>query len=120
MTSDVVSATGAAGNAVTAVIPARIERRPYVTLLEIIMYATLVSLGGATPHIVTTTNLPGSLAFTFPSALAIGSAERRLLEFEPPLRCLADNVDTTIVCPTVSNVIWRVNMFYFIAGAERL
>ena len=108
-----VTAVGAAGAAVTLTLPAGgAGRFHYITSIELILYNTAARTGGATPVTVTTTNLPGTPAFTFPSAGAVGTIERRELEPSFPLRSAAANTATTIVCPATTSVIWRVNVVY--------
>src|SRR5690349_3800962 len=69
-----VTATAAAGSAATLTIPAPAAGIfNYLQYLQIILYAAAALTGGATPQLVTTTNLPGSPVFTFPTALAIGT-----------------------------------------------
>ncbi len=108
-----VTATGAAGAAVTLTIPAATGLFHYLTLLEIVRYATAAITGTATPVVVTTTNLPCTPAFTFATAAAVGTADVRSYVSGTPLRSAAAGTATTIVCPAIASVIWRVNAVYF-------
>jgi hypothetical protein len=65
--------------------------------------------------VVTTTNLPGSPAFTFSSAGAIGAIDRYILPMTTPLRSSAANTATTVVAPAATGGIWRLNATYFTA-----
>lgn len=107
-----VTATGAAAAAVTATLPAVAGQYHYISAIQILAYATAAKTGGATPVVVTTTNLPGTPAFTFPSAMAIGTATEQRFEFDVPLRSSAVNTATTIVAPVNATAIWRINVFY--------
>lgn len=105
-----ITAVGAAGAAVTLTVPAGSDFHA-ISSIEIILYNTAARTGSATPVTVTTTGLNG-LAFTFPSAGAVGTVERRLLEFSAPVKSTAKTAVTAIVCPATTSVIWRVNVFY--------
>lgn len=112
----VQSVTGATGAAVTATLPAVVGQFHYITLLEIHKYFTVANAASATPLVVTTTNLPGSLAFTFGQpAGAIGVTDERVYGPNSPLKSSVANTATTIVCPATTGIIWRVNVFYFAA-----
>ena len=84
----------------------------YITRIEITLYNSAARTGGATPVTVTTTNLPGSPAFTFPSAGAVGTVDRLIIEPSKPLKSSVVNTNTTIVCPATTGVIWRINVAY--------
>jgi hypothetical protein len=108
-----VTATGAAAAAVTLTIPAVGGQFARIKSLTIAMYSSAARTGSATPVVVTSTNLPGSMAWTFPSAGAIGTITEKVLDFGAGgLRASAANTNTTIVCPGTANVIWRVTATY--------
>lgn len=109
-----VTATGAAAAAVTLTLPAPgAGLFHYITSLRISIYATAARAGNATPIVVTSTNLPGPLAWTFQTAQAIGTIDRLDADITQPLRVSAANVATTIVCPATASVIWRVTALYY-------
>jgi hypothetical protein len=112
-----VTATGAAAAAVTLTIPAPgVGLRQYITYLSINRFAAALLTAAATPVIVTTTNLPGSLAFSIPAeAAAQGTLDRWREDFAFPLMSAAQNTATTIVCPVTTGVIWRVTAGYYVA-----
>lgn len=112
-----VTATGAAGAAVTLTIPAPgAGLRHYMTYLSINRFAAALLTAAAAPVVVTTTNLPGSLAFSFAAdAAAQGTLDRWREDFAFPLMSSAQNTATTIVCPLTANVIWRVTAGYYVA-----
>jgi hypothetical protein len=107
-----VTATGAAGAAVTATLPAVAGLAHYITLIEIVAYTTLVRTGAVAPILVTSTNLPGSNVWDFQTAQAIGTSERQITNPSNPVRSSAVNTATTIVCPATTSVIWRINVYY--------
>lgn len=117
LTTNIVTAVGAAGAAVTNTLPAPgAGLRQYLTYLSINRFATALLTAGTAPVSVTTTNLPGTLAFSFPAeAAAQGTIDRWREDFAFPIASNAQNTATTIVCPATTNVIWRVTAGYFIA-----
>jgi hypothetical protein len=114
----VVSVTAAASAAVTATLPAAGPGLyHYITNIDITRYATATITGTATPNVVATTNMPGSLAWTCASAAAVGTITDRIVEnyTGAPVRCSTANTNTTVVTPATSNVIWRVTVHYYTA-----
>lgn len=113
-----ITATGAANAAVTLTIPAPgVGLYHYLTGLEVVRVAT-AALAGSAVLTITTTNLPGSLAWSAGNAMAAGGTARDVaLTLESPLRSAAPNVATTIVCPAPgAGVSWRINALYFVAA----
>jgi hypothetical protein len=112
----VQSVTAATGVAVTVTLPAVAGQFHYITLIEIVKYFTVANAASATPLVVTTTNLPGSLAFTFGQPLGtVGTTDRMLHNPNSPLKSSVVNTATTIVCPATTGIIWRVNVYYYAA-----
>lgn len=111
-----VTATGAAAAAVTLTLPAVASQFHRLCHVEIEAYSTVARVGGVTPVLVASTNLPGSPVWTFASAAAIGSTDMKLFEFSAPVKASAVNTATTIVCPATTSVIWRVNVSYYTAA----
>ncbi len=109
------SVTAVAGAALTVTLPAVASLFHWLTLIEINKYATLAITGIATPVVVTSTNLPGGLAWTFDTAQAIGTLLPKVFMPTAALKSVAANTPTTIVCPAITSVIWRVNVFYYAA-----
>ena len=119
VTSQIGTATGAAAAAVTLTLAA-----PGAGLRHYLTYLSMVRVNGtaaaltasATPVVCTTTNLPGSLAFTRAAdALAAGATDFWREDFTFPLMASAQNTATTIVCPATTGVIWRVTAGYYVA-----
>lgn len=109
----VATNTGAAAAAVTLTIPAApAGLSVYVQRLEVTQYATAALTGGATPVLVTTTQL-NSLALTFPTGQAVGVNFPVVVE--GPLKADTAATAVTIVCPATTSVIWRVVATYFYA-----
>ena len=108
-----VTATGAANAAVTLTIPAAPGLFHYIDRIEISRVATL-ALAGTALLTVTTTNLPGSLAWSFGNAMAAGGTSNDYgATLSVPLKSSVANTDTTIIMPAPgANVVWRANVFY--------
>lgn len=117
LTPLLVTAVGAAAAAVTLTLPAPgAGLRQYITYLSINRFAAALLTAAAVPVTVTTTNLPGSLAFSFAAdAAAQGTLDRWREDFAYPLAASAQNTAVTIVCPATTGVIWRVTGGYYIA-----
>ena len=115
-TNTIGTSVGAAAAAVTLTLAAPgAGLRHYLTYLSINKFASAL-LVAAAPVTVTTTNLPGSLAFSFPAdAGAAGTIDRWREDFAYPIASSAQNTATTIVCPATTSIIWRVTAGYFIA-----
>ena len=110
-----LTATGAAAAAVTLTLPQTTTSKHRIYQLTVVMYTTAARTGTATPVVVTSTNLSG-LALTFPSAGAVGTIERVVVDAPNGLDGDAINTATTIVCPATTAVIWRINAVFEDAG----
>jgi hypothetical protein len=109
-----VSITGAAAAAVTCTLPAAgAGQFHYITGIEVTKYATVATTGGTTPVVVTTTNLPGPLAYTFDTAQAVGVSIIRAANFTVPLKSSVANTATTVVAPVVTSILWRITVYYY-------
>lgn len=113
-TSLIVSATAAAGTAVTATLPVVTGLRHYIDFVKVTRCATTALTPSATPILVTTTNLPGSLALTFGAdAGGIGVNVEQELDFGGTgLSASVAATASTIVAPATTGVIWRINVGY--------
>jgi hypothetical protein len=110
-----ITATGAANAAVTLTIPAAgVGLFHYITCIWIIRTAT-AALAGTATLVVTTTNLPGTMAFSFGNAMLAGGTQKDLeLDLSHPLKSSVANTNTTIVAPVPgAAVLWRLNVFYY-------
>ncbi len=116
-TNSIGTATAAAGAAVTLTLAAPgAGLRHYLTYLAINRFASALLTAAATPVVITTTNLPGSLVFSRPAdAAAQGSLDVYREDFAFPIAASAQNTATTIVCPVTTAVIWRVTAGFYVA-----
>ena len=116
-TTTIGTAVGAAAASVTLTLAAPgAGLRQYLTYLSINRFATALLTAAAAPVTVTTTNLPGSLAFSFPAeAAAQGTLFPWREDLAFPLAASAQNTAVTVVAPATTTVIWRVTAGYFIA-----
>jgi len=111
-----VTATAAANTAATATLPAAgAGLFHYITSLRIARNATAALAGSAT-IIHTTTNLPGSPAWSVGNAMAAGGTQVDLDQAFPyPLRSSVANTATTIVVAAGGlAVLGRVNVGYYV------
>jgi hypothetical protein len=106
--------TGVAGAAVTLTLPAVAGLRHLVSHIEITRSATAALTAAATPVLVTTTNLPNALQFSFGQDVAgIGIDKTIQKDFMGAgLAATTVNTATTIVCPIYTGVIWRITAAY--------
>lgn len=116
-TTAIGTAVGASGAAVTLTLAAPgAGLRQYLTYLSVNRFAAAALTAAAAPVTVTTTNLPGSLAFSFAAeAFPQGSLDRWREDFAYAIAASAQNTAVTIVCPVTTGVIWRVTAGYRIA-----
>jgi hypothetical protein len=117
VTPSIGTAVGAAGAGVTLTLTAPgLGLRHYLTYIQINRFASALLVAAAAPVTVTTTNLPGTLAFSVPAdAAAQGTMVHYREEFAYPIASVAQNTNTTIVCPVTTNVIWRVTAGFYVA-----
>lgn len=90
----------------------------YITRLVIERHTSALLTAGATPTIITTTNITGSLAFSIPAdAAPQGQVYREVIEMgEHALKSTTANTATTIVAPTTTGVIWRITAYYYVGA----
>lgn len=112
--TELVTATAAAGAAVTATLPLVIGLRHILDFVKITRSATAALTTSATPVLITSTNLPGSYAMTCgQDAGGIGVDKELKDDFGGTgLAAIATNTNTTIGCPAYVGVIWRVTVGY--------
>ena len=108
-----VTATAAVNTAVTLTLPAPSAGLFHVvTRIQIDRFFVTAGLAGTTPTIVTSTNLPGTMAWSFSTIGAIGDLKSIIIEPSQPLRSSASGTATTIVCPASTDTIWRASAIY--------
>jgi hypothetical protein len=111
------SVVGASGAAVTATLPAVASQFHYISEIRIERYATVVNTASATPITVTTTNLPGSLAWLVDNgADTLGSLTDKVITPAVPIKSSVAGTATTIVAPASTGVLWRINVHYYVAS----
>lgn len=112
-----ITNTGAANAGVTLTLPAAgAGLFHYITGIHIQRTATAALVGSAT-LVITTTNIPGALAWSVGNAMVAGGTQNDVvMDFSCPIKASAANVATTIVCPAPgAAVLWRVTAYYFTA-----
>ncbi len=89
----------------------------YITSLHISRNAT-AALAGTATLVITTTNLPGSLAWSVGNAMAAGGTQVDIqMSFPNPLKSSAANTNTTIVMPAPgAAVLWRATATYYLGA----
>lgn len=109
-----ITATAAAGTAVTATLAAVPSLRHYIDRISVVRSATAALTASATPVLVTSTNIPGFPIFTFGSdAGGVGVDKEQVMDFGGSgMAATALGTATTVVCPAYTNVIWRINVVY--------
>lgn len=112
-----VTATAAVNTGVTVTLPAAgAGLFHYITRILVEKFFATAGLATATPSVVTTTNLPGSRALSFPTAGIVGSMEPEEIAPAQPIKSSAANVATTVVCPASTDTIWRVSVDYYVGA----
>jgi hypothetical protein len=109
-----VTSTAAVGVAVTATLPAVVGLRHYIDRIDIVRSATAALTAGATPVLVTTTNIPGNPAFTFGSdSGGVGVDKIQSIDFGATgMAATSAGTATTVIAPIYTGVIWRINVAY--------
>ena len=117
VTNSIGTTTAASGSAITLTLAAPgAGLRHYLTYLSVNRFAAALLTAAATPVLVTTTNIPGSLVLSFPAdAAAQGTLFPWREDFAFPIATSAQNTATTIVCPATTGVIWRVTAGFYVA-----
>lgn len=113
-----VTGTAAANTGVTLTLPAAgAGLFHYITRLEITRNAT-AALAGTATLVITSTNLPGTPAWSVGNAMAAGGTQPDVIaDFSHPLKSSAANTNTTIVAPVPgAAVLWRLNAFYYVGA----
>lgn len=109
-----ITATGAAGAAVTLTIPSVASLFHYIDNIRVEMFTSAaIAAAGAAPTIVTTTNIPGTPSFNFRNDVQpAGQLTEKIMQFGAPLRSTASGTNTTVVCPATPSVLWRAAAVY--------
>ena len=113
-----VTVTAAANTGATLTLPAAgAGLYHYITSLHISRNAT-AALAGTATLVITTTNLPGSLAFSTGNAMLAGGIQVDYqMNFSNPLKSSVANTNTTIVMPVPgAAVLWRAVATYYVGA----
>lgn len=113
-----VTSTAASGAALTLSVPTPgIGLFHYVTKIVINKYCAATLTAGVAPIIVTTTNIATTPSVNFKTLGSLGDSEIIQLDFTGnPLKSTTANTATTIVCPVVAGVLWKVSVFYYVGA----
>jgi len=113
-----VTVTAAAGAAATLTIPSGgVGLFHYISRIIVQKFATTLLTAGATPVLVTTTNMPGTRVFSIPADAAVqGSIYTEIIEPCQPIKSVAAATNTTIVAPLTTGVIWRMTADYYVGA----
>lgn len=109
--------TAAAGAAATLTLASPgAGLRQYLTYLRIVKFASAALTAAAAPVVLTTTNIPGSMAFSLPADAALqGTVFSYQEDFAYPVAGSTQNTAMTVVAPATTGVIWRITAGYFLA-----
>jgi hypothetical protein len=111
-----VTVTAAANTIATATLPAAgAGMFHYITSIQMSRNAT-AALAGTATLIHTSTNLPGTPAWSVGNAMVAGGTQQDLV-YEPanPLKSLVANTTTTLVMPAAgAAVLNRINVSYYV------
>lgn len=109
-----VTATAAVNTSVSLIIPsAGAGLFHYFTRIVIQRWFATVGLAGATPTVVTSTNLVGR-ALSFPTAGALGTSYTEEIAPALPIRSALAGTPSSFVCPASTDTIWRVAADYYV------
>lgn len=111
-----ISSTAAANTGLTVTLPAGAAGTyHYITGIEITRNAT-AALAGTATLVITTTNLPGSRAWSVGNAMAAGGTQIDVnITRTAPLKSSVAATNTTIVMPVPgAAVLWRCNVDYYV------
>ncbi len=111
-----VTGQGASAAALTITLPAVASMFHYIVSIRITALTSVAPTANGTPVNVTTTNLPGSLAWLFGNAPTLGNTQEKYESPAAPIKSNVAGTPTTIVCPVVASLLWRVNVYYYTAS----
>jgi hypothetical protein len=112
-----VTATAAVNTAATATLPAAgAGLFHYIVRIDLVKLYSVIGVAAGAGVIVTSTNMPGTLAWTTEQLASAAGTATRVIGWESavPLRSLVANTNTTFVAPAQLQTIWRWNVVYYI------
>lgn len=113
-----VTATAAVNTGSTLTLPAAgAGLFHYIVSLELVKLYSIVGVAAGAGVIITSTNMPGTPAWTTEQLASVAGTTARVIKEEPttPLKSSVANTATTFVAPAQLQTIWRWNVRYFTA-----
>lgn len=110
-----ITQTAAANAICTLTIPAAGVGLFHNIVGLFISRTSTAALAGTATLVITTTNIPNSLAWSVGNAMTAGATSRDVeLSFGVPMKTTTANTATTIVAPAPgAAVLWRINAYYY-------
>lgn len=114
-----VTATAAVNTGSTLTLPAPgVGLFQYITGIELVKLYAVIGVASGAGVIVTSTNLPGSPAWTTEQLASAAGSAVKVISLVPAkaLKALAANTAVTLVAPAQLQTIWRWNVQYAIGN----
>ena len=111
-----VTATAAVNTAATASLPAAgVGLFHYITSIQVMKLYSVIGVAAGAGVIITSTNLPGTPAWTTEQLASAAGTVARVIDLVPgtPIRSAVANTITTIAAPAQLQSIWRINVTYY-------
>jgi len=111
-----VTVTAAVNVAATLTLPAPAAGLSiHITDLEVVKLYAVIGVASGAGVIITSTNLPGTPAWTTEQVVGAEGSVVRVVKLTPttPLKAAAAAVAVTVVAPQQLQTIWRINATYF-------
>lgn len=111
-----VTATAAVNTALTLTLPAVAAQFHYITNIQISKLYSVIGVASGSGVVITTTNIPGSLAFTTEQLASAAGTVAKVVDMNfggNPLKSSVVNTATTFVCPQQLQTIWRITVTYY-------
>ena len=110
-----VTGTAAVNTALTITLPAVAGLFHYITSIQLMKLYNSIGVADGNGVIVTSTNLPGSPAWTTEQVAGTAGTIVTVINLilKAPLKSSVVSVATTLVAPVQLQTIWRANVTYF-------
>lgn len=112
-----VTATAAVNASVTCTLPAPPAGLfHYIVFMELVKLYSVIGVAAGAGVIITSTNLPGSPAWTTGQSASPAGTVATAIQISPavPIKSLVAATATTFVAPAQLQTIWRWNVSYFL------
>lgn len=112
-----VTATAAVNTGSTATLPAAgAGNFHYIVKVELVKLYSVIGVAAGAGTIITSTNMPGSAAWTTEQLASAAGTVTRVIDWEPclPIKSAVANTATTFVAPAQLQTIWRWNVVYYV------